>query len=52
MTLSGKMSLRLKYAFDGNEVSVRFADDTLIVALSDGTEMRIPLKRGARSRAA
>lgn len=48
MTLSGKMSLKLKYAFDGNEVSVRFQDECLIVSLTDGTEMKIPLRRRGR----
>jgi hypothetical protein len=48
MTLTGKMSLKLKYAFDGNEVSVRFQDESLVVALTDGTELKIPLRRGPR----
>ena len=50
MVLSGKMSLKLKYAFGGNEVTVRFSDNSLIVSLTDGTEMKIPLKHGGRSK--
>ncbi len=48
MTLTGKMALKLKYAFNGNEVSIRFQDESLVVSLTDGTELKIPLRRGNR----
>ncbi|MDR3608711.1 MAG: hypothetical protein P4M08_15210 [Oligoflexia bacterium] len=43
MTLSGSMTLKLKYEFDGQEVTVGFADQFLQIALADGTEFKIPV---------
>jgi hypothetical protein len=43
MNLSGSMSLKLKYQFEGQEVFVSFADGTLLVELADGSEIKIPL---------
>lgn len=44
MTLSGSMTLKLKYEFDGQEVAVSFNDGYLKVALADGTEFKIPVR--------
>ncbi len=44
MTLTGNMTLRLKYAFNGQQVSVGFKDQFLEVELSDGTQFRIPVR--------
>lgn len=45
MVLSGKMSLRLKYEFGGQEVTLSFGDDALRVQLADGTEFKVPVGR-------
>ena len=47
MTLTGNMTLRLKYEFGGQEVSVRFGDQFLQLLLADGTEFKIPVGRKA-----
>ncbi len=47
MTLSGQMTLKLKYEFEGQEVTIGFVDQCLKVELSDGTEFKIPVKRKA-----
>ncbi len=47
MTLTGNMTLKLKYAFEGQEVTVGFSENFLKVELSDGTEFRIPVARAA-----
>ncbi len=54
MTLSGQMKLNLKYAFSGQEVTIRFEDGALKVELSDGTEFKVPVaaRRGRSSEAA
>jgi hypothetical protein len=46
MTLSGSMTMRLKYECDGQEVTVGFANGALKVQLADGTEFKIPVARG------
>lgn len=43
--LTGDMLLRLSYEFEGQEVLVSFADGSLRVELSDGTEFKIPVRR-------
>lgn len=45
MTLSGNMTLKLKYAYEGQEVSIGFVDGALRVELTDGTEFKIPVGR-------
>jgi len=45
MTLTGNMTLKLKYAYEGEEISIGFIDQALIVELSDGTEFKIPVRR-------
>ena len=45
MTLTGNMTLKLKYEFDGQEVTVGFSDHSLQVMLADGTEFKIPVRR-------
>lgn len=43
MSLTGAMTLKLKYEFEGQEVTIAFADGTLKVSLADGSEFKIPL---------
>jgi hypothetical protein len=45
MTLSGQMTLKLKYSFEGQEVSIRFVDHCLKIELKDGTEFKVPIQR-------
>ncbi|MCM2279526.1 MAG: hypothetical protein NDJ89_15730 [Oligoflexia bacterium] len=45
MTLTGNMTLRLKYEFEGQEVTVGFQDGSLRVQLADGTEFKVPVGR-------
>ena len=47
MTLTGNMTLRLKYEFGGQEVSVKFEDHFLQLTLADGTEFKVPVGRKA-----
>jgi hypothetical protein len=52
MTLTGKMSLNLKYAFGEHQVKLRFHDQHLVVELNDGMELKIPLRGKTGSKAA
>ena len=52
MTLSGTMTLKLKYEYEGQEVTIGFADNALKVYLSDGTEFKIPIGRKITRKAA
>ena len=45
MTLTGKMTLKLAYEYEGEQVSISFVDQALMVQLSDGTEFKIPVRR-------
>jgi len=45
MTLKGRMTLKLQYECDGQEVLISFADHALYVKLKDGTEFRVPVRR-------
>lgn len=45
MTLTGNMSLKLRYEFEGQEVTVGFVDNFLQVTLADGTEFKVPVAR-------
>ncbi len=48
MTLTGNMTLNLRYEFEGQEVCVGFEDQCLKVQLTDGTEFKIPMgKKGS-----
>jgi hypothetical protein len=49
MTLSGDMTLKLRYEFEGQEVSVGFEDHCLKVQLTDGTEFKIPVSRKGKT---
>jgi hypothetical protein len=49
LTLKGNMTLKLKYEFEGQEVTVSFADQSLRVQMSDGTEFKVPVSRMATS---
>ena len=51
MTLAGSMRLALKYEQNGQEVSIRFEDEFLRIALADGTEFKVPVGRARRSAA-
>jgi len=43
MTLTGNMTLKLKYEFAGQEVTLSFGEDALKVQLADGTEFKVPV---------
>ena len=43
------MTLKLKYECDGQEVSVGFSDNALMVQLADGTEFKIPAGPNSRT---
>jgi hypothetical protein len=45
MSLTGSMTLKLKYEFAGQEVTVGFTDEFLKIELADGTEFKIPVGR-------
>lgn len=45
MTLTGNMTLVLKYDYEGQEVSIGFRDQALELKLSDGTEFKIPVRK-------
>jgi hypothetical protein len=49
MKLTGNMTLKLMYEFEGQEVTVGFVDNCLHVSLTDGTEFKIPV--GGRKQA-
>ncbi len=51
MMIAGNMTLKLKYEFGGQEVTLSFSDNALKVTLLDGTEFKIPVGR-ARLKAA
>jgi hypothetical protein len=48
MTVTGQMSLKLNFQYEGQEVWVHFNSESIRVEFSDGTEFKIPVKR-ARS---
>ena len=52
MTLSGKMTLKLKYEFEDLAVTIGFQDHVLKVQLSDGTVFNIPVRRASGFRKA
>ena len=43
MTLSGSMSLKLKYEFGDQSVQIRFEDQCMKVELADGTELNMDI---------
>ena len=45
LSLTGNMTLRLKYQYEGNDVMIGFKDHALQVRMSDGTEFKIPVRR-------
>jgi hypothetical protein len=49
MTVTGNMTLKLKYEFEGQEVTISFADQALRVQMTDGTEFKVPVARMAQS---
>lgn len=50
MTLTGSMTLTLKYEYEGEEVVVGFTDHALKVQLSDGTEFKIPVRKKTKGK--
>lgn len=52
LSLSGSMTLKLKYEFEGQEVIVGFKDQFLQVTLADGTEFKVPVGRKTSGKAA
>jgi len=46
LSVSGAMSLKLRYEGGDQEIEVSLAGDALVVRLSDGSEFRIPVKAG------
>ena len=50
--LSGEMTLKLSYEYEGQEVTIGFTDGALRVELSDGTEFKIPVRRNSLRKAA
>lgn len=44
LTLTGNMTLKLCYQFEGQEVRIGFKDQSLQVTLTDGTEFKIPVR--------
>jgi hypothetical protein len=49
LSVSGEMTLKLCYEQDGNHVTVHMKEDAMCIELSDGTEFKVPLRRGERS---
>ncbi len=47
LTLTGNMTLKLKYDFEGQEVTISFGDQALRVQMTDGTEFKIPVIRNS-----
>ena len=45
LSLKGRMTLKLKYECDGQEIVVGFSDGCLKVQLADGTEFKVPVSR-------
>jgi CheY-like chemotaxis protein len=52
LTLAGDMNLKVTYEFEGQEVRIGFTDGALQVTLSDGTEFKIPVRRGGLKKVA
>ncbi len=48
LTLSGNMTLKLKYEFEGQEVTIGFAENCLKIELADGTELKVPVGKAAK----
>lgn len=48
MTLTGSMSLKLRYEYEGEEVTIGFSDHSLMVQMTDGTEFKIPVNRSKK----
>ncbi len=51
MTLSGKMSLQLKYEFSDQAVTLSVLDETLKIQLADGMEFKVPFQRNSYRKA-
>jgi hypothetical protein len=52
MTVTGQMSLKLNFDYEGQEVLVHFNTDVIHIQFSDGTEFKIPVKRNQSKKAA
>lgn len=49
LNVTGNMTLKLKYEFEGQEVTISFVDHALKVQTTDGAEFKIPFSRGNSS---
>ena len=45
MTVTGQMSLKLNFGYEGQEIFVHFNTDMIHIQFSEGTEFKIPVKR-------
>jgi hypothetical protein len=52
MTVTGQMSLKLNFGYEGQEVLVHFNSDLIHIQFSEGTEFKIPVKRSQSNKAA
>lgn len=51
MTLTGNMTLQLKYECDSQMATISFKQGALVVLLKDGTEFKIPMNKPSYLRA-
>ncbi len=47
LTVSGAMTLKLRYEGGGQDITIGFTDNSLSVTLADGTEFKVPVTRTA-----
>lgn len=52
LSIKGGITLKLKYEFEGHELTLELVDHCLKVELGDGTEFRVPLNRPVKREAA
>ncbi len=45
LSLTGDISLRLRYQIEGQDIVIGFKDHALQVRMNDGTEFKIPVRR-------
>lgn len=47
LTVSGALTLKLRYEGGGQDITIGFTEKTLSVTLADGTEFKVPVTRAA-----
>lgn len=52
MTVTGQMSLKLNFEYEGQEILVHFNTEVIHIQFSEGTEFKIPVKRRQSNKAA